>query len=98
MSIWRNRLFTHSLPSKRPPTRARPQLLRLEDRVTPTVNVTGTIIGIKEGDLGADLVPPVTMGAVGPTVYVEEVNSSVAIFNRSGGAPLSIMDMGTFFG
>jgi hypothetical protein len=59
-------------------------LEHLETRCTPTVSLTGTFNGLKMGDPGNDGIPPDVNGAAGPDRVVETVNSSIAIFDRSG--------------
>jgi hypothetical protein len=49
------------------------------------------------GDTGANLIPPDTCGAVGPSHYVSATNRSLGIFNRTTGAKLSTASLNTFW-
>ncbi|MFO0910376.1 MAG: hypothetical protein U0794_18860 [Isosphaeraceae bacterium] len=43
-------------------------------------------------------IPPDTMGAVGPNHFVEVINSSLAIYNKTTGARIQYVNPDTFFG
>src|SRR5262249_54855023 len=71
--------------SRKPDRRGRRLVLeRLEDRTVPTVSVLnnggGGYAGLGFGQSGG-YVPPDTCGAAGPSVYIETVNQTLAIFN-----------------
>jgi hypothetical protein len=76
--------------------RLRPEVLQLEDRVVPSVNVASTFLGMNFGDTPG-YVPPDTIAASGPTEIIETVNTDIAIYNKSGGAILSPTNLATFF-
>lgn len=52
---------------------------------TPSVNFEGTS---KNGGIGAGW-PPDTNGDVGPNHFIETVNTGVAIYSKTGGAPIA---------
>ena len=62
---------------------ARPQLEQLESRLAPTVSIVSNFAGLAGGE------PPDTCGAAGPSSYIETINSSVRIFNKSTGAAIA---------
>lgn len=47
-------------------------------------------------DLGSGSIPPDTMGAIGPDHFIEVINTSVAIYNRTG-TRLSHVSLNSFF-
>jgi hypothetical protein len=57
----------------------RPSLERLERRLAPTVSVLNNFDGL----VGAT--PPDTCGAAGPSSYIEQINFSVAIYDKTTG-------------
>jgi hypothetical protein len=88
---WIRRLFAHKPRTiRKDRVRFRPCLEWLEKRVAPTVNISNNFSGLSSG------APPDTCGAAGRGVYVETVNSSVAIDNTISGTNLS-SGLGTFF-
>src|SRR5262249_41439320 len=76
--------------------RYRPQLLELENRIVPSVNVASTFLGMNFGNTPG-FVPPDTIAASGPSEIIETVNTDIAIYNKSGGAILNPTDLATFF-
>lgn len=52
--------------------------------------------GVRRGDAGSNSYPPDTCGAIGPSHFVEVVNRNLAIYNRSTGAELSNVNLGSF--
>lgn len=52
--------------------------------------------GVVRGDAGQNWYPPDTCGAIGPTQYVVVVNHNFAVFNRSNGATLANVALGSF--
>src|SRR5579871_2555701 len=73
-------------------------LMRLEDRIAPAatnVNVDSSFAGIPYSQSGG-WVPPDTCGAAGTSQYVETVNQEIELFNRSTGASLAEVSLGTF--
>src|SRR5260370_1433202 len=76
-------------PQPRPP---RPRLLlhleQLEDRTAPTVSLLSHYNGLAFGDSGG-FTPPDTCGAAGPTNYLETVNQTVRISNKTSGATIA---------
>ncbi len=73
--------------------RSRPQVESLESRELLSVTVGQAHAGL--GYTGA--YPPDTIGAVGPNYYVEEVNTTIAIYNKSTGSLVRSQGMGAFF-
>jgi hypothetical protein len=59
----------------------------------PTPNLT--FLGLDFAAWGAGR-PPDTNGDVGPTYYIETVNTSIGIYNKSGGAPVAAFRFDTF--
>jgi Bacterial Ig-like domain (group 2)/PKD domain len=81
--------------TKRPSVRL--ELIRLEDRVTPSVSVLSSFQGMNYGNAPGS-VPPDTIAAVGPSEVIETVNTSIAIYNKIGGTPiLNPTSLSTFF-
>jgi hypothetical protein len=74
-----------------------PRLQRLEDRTTPTVNLSGAFQGMNFNDPGNQGIPPDTNAAVGPTSVLETVNTSLKLFDRAGNT-ITSMTGDTFFG
>src|SRR5206468_3341381 len=72
------------------------QLIRLEDRVTPSTSVLSSFPGMNFGNT-AGAVPPDTIAAAGPTEVVETVNNNIAIYNKSGTPILNSTALSTFF-
>ena len=52
--------------------------------------------GVMRGDAGSWSYPPDTCGAIGPSHFVEVVNRNFAVYNRSTGAELVNMSLGSF--
>ncbi len=48
-------------------------------------------------DPGANSIPPDTCGAIGPSHFVEVINTSYVVFNKSTGAKVQSMSLGSFF-
>jgi hypothetical protein len=77
----------------------RPAFLRVEELETRTllsVNVASTFAGMNYANTPGS-VPPDTIAAAGPSSIIETVNTSVAIYNKTGGSPIFKEDFGTFF-
>jgi hypothetical protein len=68
----------------------------LEPRTAPTVNALSSFAGMNYGNAPGS-VPPDTIAASGPTEIVETVNTSIAIYPKTGGAAIFQTDLGTFF-
>jgi hypothetical protein len=83
-------------PSRKPIRHAQLQVEQLEDRCVPTVNLGTTITGLAFPDT-AGYVPPDTIAAAGPDYIVEAVNTTIAIYNKSGGAVVSKQSFSDFF-
>jgi hypothetical protein len=75
------------------PNRCRPQVESLESRELLSVTVGQAHTGIAS----TGFIPPDPVGAVGPNYYVEEVNTSMAIYNKSTGALVSSKTLNSFF-
>jgi hypothetical protein len=80
--------------AKRPGVRL--ELVRLEDRVTPSVSVLGSLPGMNFGNT-AGAVPPDTIAAAGPTEVIETVNNNIAISSKTGTPILSSTALSSFF-
>src|SRR5262245_42221153 len=93
MSRSRN-LFRHAWV--KPARRAQLQVEQLEDRCVPSVNLGTTITGLAFPDSGG-YVPPDTIAAAGPDYIVETVNTTIAIYSKSGGAAISKQSFSDFF-
>src|SRR5262249_21781279 len=74
----------------------RPQVVRLEDRIVFSVNMGSNFDGIAFIN-DPRFEPPDTSGAVGPNHFVETVNTTIAIYNKSNGQQLSLQRLETFF-
>ncbi|GJQ27083.1 MAG: hypothetical protein HBSAPP02_21150 [Phycisphaerae bacterium] len=48
-------------------------------------------------DPGANSIPPDTCGAIGPSHFVEVINTSYVVFNKSNGAKVQSMSLTSFF-
>ncbi|MBX3372315.1 MAG: hypothetical protein KF817_00635 [Phycisphaeraceae bacterium] len=59
-------------------------------------DMTLDFVSVKRGDAGQNSFPPDTCGAIGPTHYCTIVNRNFAIYNRSTGAQISNVSLGTF--
>ncbi len=92
--------YRRSLPARRRSTR--PRLEALEDRCVPSVTIANNsgngFTGLDFNQSNGGYVPPDTNGAVGPSSYVETVNQTVAIYNKSTGASQSSSALSSFFG
>jgi hypothetical protein len=75
--------------------RCRPALERLEERELPTI-VPASFTGIDFSNSGGTE-PPDSDVAAGPAYLVETVNISLAIYNKSTGAQVSIQGLDAFF-
>jgi hypothetical protein len=97
MKNWWLPIFSPRSAARRATTRSRsfPKLEILESREVPTLNVLGSFQGMNQAD-GGFAEPPDTQMAAGPNSEIEQVNSAVAIFNRSG-QRIAFTDAGTFF-
>lgn len=51
---------------------------------------------VRRGQGSSSSFPPDTMGAIGPNHYVETVNRVFAVFNKSTGAQVQLVNLGTF--
>jgi hypothetical protein len=86
--------FVNPLKTKRRnqrPIGFRPHLELLESRLAPTVSVITNFAGITGGG------PPDTCGAAGPNSYIETINTSVEIFNKTTGAQIALDGLNDFF-
>jgi hypothetical protein len=90
----------HQFPRRAAHRRTRrPTLLRVEElepRTAPTVNVLSTFSGMNYGNAPGS-VPPDTIAAAGPSEIIETVNTSIAIYAKTGGAATFQEGFGTFF-
>ncbi len=72
----------------------------LENRVVLSVSVLNNagngIIGLSFNQSSGGYVPPDTCGAAGPSVYVETVNQTLAIYNKSTGAGNASASLSSF--
>lgn len=75
--------------------RCRLEVLRLEDRLTPTVNVLSNFRGLNAPQGSG--VPPDTCAAAGPNYVVETVNTTVQIYNKTTAAPVFTQTLPVFF-
>jgi hypothetical protein len=73
-------------PRRRWPSRLR--LEALEDRTVPTVQLGTNFAGLAFPQSNG-FVPPDTTAAVGPSSVIEEVNTTVAIYNKTTGAVIA---------
>jgi hypothetical protein len=74
----------------------RPTLLRLEDRIVPTVTLSTQIPGLQFSNT-AGSTPPDTDAAVGQSSIIETVNTNIALYSKSGGSPLFNQSLDNFF-
>jgi uncharacterized repeat protein (TIGR01451 family) len=104
---WRKRFSSSVQPSRRSapsrPRSRRPWLEPLEDRTLPSVSIASTNNN-SQGYAALDFnqsggyVPPDTVGAAGPTNYVETVNQTVAIYGpKATGATATTSSLSTFW-
>jgi Fibronectin type III domain/Bacterial Ig-like domain (group 2) len=98
LKIWRRRSTPGSHIQRSParstrPFRFRPEILQLEDRLVPTVTVTGGWNAVNN----SGWYPPDTVVAAGPNHVVEIVNESLAIYAKSTGSLISSEALGTLF-
>src|SRR5579864_98882 len=71
---------------------------QLEVRSLLAVTLLNGIDGLAASDNPFALSPPDSMGAVGPSSFIEPINVSLAIFNKTTGAKLSpVTSFGSFF-
>ncbi len=71
---------------------------RVEDRrLLSAVSFQAINLQDQFNAFGSGSLPPDTMGAVGPNHFVEVINSSVAIYNKTSGARLSHVSLTSFF-
>jgi hypothetical protein len=101
LNLWQrliNRRFSSSQAGRRNTKRpsVRLELIRLEDRVTPSVSVLSSFQGMNYGNAPGS-VPPDTIAAVGPSEVIETVNTDIAIYNKSGTPILNPTSLSTFF-
>lgn len=68
----------------------------LEERVVMSATVVSSFPGLNFAQSGG-YVPPDTCGAVGTTSYVETVNQTVAIYNKSTGANIDMTPLSNFY-
>lgn len=61
-------------------------------------NVAQDFIGPKFGDAGANLVPPDTCGAVGPTHFLSATNANLSAFVKSTGVRVMNVSLSSFWG
>jgi hypothetical protein len=88
LSLWRRRLC---LPIRRPLLRLR--LENLEPRTLFSVDL-GQII---EGMPTASYIPPDTSGAVGPSYFIETINTKIAYYDKYTGAQTQELTFQSFF-
>jgi hypothetical protein len=87
---------TRTIRNSRPTAKVIGNLLRLEDRITPTnMNLNSHFLGLHFSQTQG-YVPPDTCGAAGTSQYVETVNQTVEIFNKSNGSSLALANLDTF--
>ncbi len=101
LSFWRRWLQRRSSSRERvgrgrKETRVRLELVRLEDRVTPSVSLLGSFPGMNFGNT-AGAVPPDTIAAAGPTEVIETVNNNIAISSKAGTPILNSSALSSFF-
>jgi hypothetical protein len=63
----------------------------------PSVNLMSNFKGLDAHDAGSIIEPPDTIAAAGPTDVVEVVNSNIAFYSKSTGAPLFSEGLDVFF-
>src|SRR5437660_11479964 len=85
-----------SKSSSRRKVRVVPRLERLEAREAPVVKFLSSFEGLNQAT-GGDFEPPDTTLAVGPTRVIEQVNTALAIYDKSG-KQLGLMRGEPFFG
>ncbi|MFO0951230.1 MAG: hypothetical protein U0835_08770 [Isosphaeraceae bacterium] len=70
----------------------------LETRDMPAIGIPAITLADQFNlNSGSASIPPDTMGAVGPNHFVEIINSSLAIYNKSNGARVQYVNPDTFF-
>lgn len=69
-------------------------LLRGSGGPTLIAQYQGVFFG---SDPGASSIPPDTCGAIGPNHFVEVINSSYVVYNKTTGAKIQSMSLGNFF-
>jgi len=71
-----------------------------EGELSPTAGQPPKLLrsfqGVIRGDAGSFSYPPDTIGAVGPSHYVETVNRNFAVYNKATGAQLTNILLGSF--
>src|SRR5207253_301387 len=100
-SKWAKRKSSQSSTARRPlrrceRKRCRPALEALESRWLPSVTLKSSFLGMDVNNGGGG-VPPDVNGAASATRMIEAVNSSIAIYDKSG-AKLFQMNVDSFFG
>ncbi|MBI3412149.1 MAG: DUF11 domain-containing protein [Planctomycetes bacterium] len=73
-----------------------PAVERLEDRTVPTVSITSNYTGLDFNQSGG-FVPPDTVGAAGPSNYVESVNQELAVYSPKATGGTQVRDSFTHF-
>ena len=73
-----------------------PRFEQMESRTVLSVNVLSSFAGLDFSKSGG-YVPPDTNGAAGPTRYVETVNQTIGLYDKSTGAELTRAALSTFF-
>lgn len=77
-----------------PPVPPEPEGGPADDATLPLLEMS--FQGVIRGDGNSFSFPPDTHGAVGPHHYVETINRVFAVFDKESGAPLLMMNLGTF--
>ncbi|HVR35143.1 MAG TPA: hypothetical protein VMS21_04760, partial [Methylomirabilota bacterium] len=72
---------------------------QIEPSAPQTVGPGFQTIGLQDqlSAFGTGSIPPDTMGAIGPQHFVQVINGSVAIYNRTNGTRLSHVTLNAFF-
>jgi uncharacterized repeat protein (TIGR01451 family) len=100
---WRNnvRRSSGATRSKGRSLKGQLALQRLEDRTTPSISILNNggngYAALNFNQSSGGYVPPDTCGAAGPSVYVETVNQSLAIFNPKNTGASSVTDSFSHF-
>lgn len=85
-------------PGRARPRHFRPQLMALEDRTTPAVQVLRSFTGLTFPETNGGFVPPDTTAAAGPNHIVHAINNSVAIYTKNTGQRVLFQSAATFMG